>query len=571
MKSDKIFTAITVLSTFISAGIISSDRMTIWDPGVPGRIIVNESSSINVLSYGADSSGQADSKDAITKAIEALGADGGIVYLPAGKYLINSTITIGKNNIVLRGDGHDKTKLFHNHTGLAFDVIKYNRGTWQNLVSGFQKGSSTVVVQDGSKFTVGAFAEIQQSNDSSLMYTSPDWIVDWAQYAVGQLFEVKQVNGNSITFRTPLHFEVRSDLNPQIRPQGFVCGVGFEKFYIERMQGENSTFQFKNAAYCWIRNIESSRTQKSHITNNTTLGCEYRDSYFHHSFNYGGGGSGYGVEIGLHSTDCLCENNVFDSLRHAMIIHLGATGCVYGYNYSINPVQGEGETNLNVGWNPPDISLHGHFAQMNLFEGNVVQEVGIADHWGPMGPGNTFLRNVVESEGVYINDHSHSQNLVGNTTTKWVDDGTSKNTLRHGENVNSNLIWDAQITDHDIPVSYYLESKPAFFGSLQWPSTGSDLQGNTIPARKRWESGQIVKSSKTTASPKTVSGALTGNIQGSFRYFDLHGRLKASVKSVNQVPPLSTGIYLLEKGKGQINKTFRSRDGVNRGNGQKQR
>ena len=122
-----------------------------------------------------------------------------------------------------------------------------------------------------------------------------------------QLFEVVNVEGNSVTFRTPLHYDVRSDLSPQIRPQGFVRGVGFENFYIERLQEGNSTFQFKNAAYCWVRNIESYHTRKSHITNNTTIGCEFRDSYFHHSFSYGDGGSGYGVEFGFHSTDGLCE------------------------------------------------------------------------------------------------------------------------------------------------------------------------------------------------------------------------------------------------------------------------
>lgn len=542
MKRFMFFPCALVTVFCISAEILTPDRMTVWDPGVPGGISVPSENIINVIDFGADSTGKADCKDAITRAIEAVPSEGGVVYFPAGSYYFSGTISIGKNNVVIRGDGYDKTKLLHDHTGLCFDVVAYKRGQWQNLPGGFTKGSKTVTVDDGSKFTVGAFAEIQQTNDPALMYTDQAWIQSWADNAVGQLFEVVNVEGNSVTFRTPLHYDVRSDLSPQIRPQGFVRGVGFENFYIERLQEGNSTFQFKNAAYCWVRNIESYHTRKSHITNNTTIGCEFRDSYFHHSFSYGDGGSGYGVEFGFHSTDGLCENNIFDSLRHAMMVHIGTVGCVFGYNYSINPVQGEGETNLNTGWDPPDISLHGHYAQMNLFEGNVVQEIGIADYWGPMGPGNTFLRNVVQGPGVYLSDHSHFQNLVGNTITKWVDDGSSTGTIRHGEKVNGVLVWEEYIDDHIIPVSYYLKSKPAFYGSMEWPSMGSDIANGKNPAQLRWESGKLVTGTEKRIFKRPVTAPEKRGLQ---KTFDLRGRMmvlpEAAIISRSGV---SSGVYI---------------------------
>ena len=50
----------------------------------------------------------------------------------------------------------------------------------------------------------------------------------------------------------------------------------------------------------------------------------------------------------MHTTGTLAEDNIFDSLRHAMMVQTGANGNVFGYNYSANPVQGEGETNLNL-------------------------------------------------------------------------------------------------------------------------------------------------------------------------------------------------------------------------------
>ncbi|NLE00576.1 MAG: dockerin [Fibrobacter sp.] len=542
MKRFTSFLIILIIFFNISADILTPDRITVWNPGVPGRITVPSENVVNIIDFGADPAGKTDCKDAITRAIDALPSGGGVVYFPVGIYYFCATITIDKDNIVIRGDGHDKTKLLHDNSGLCFDVVTYKRGQWQNLLSGYTKGSRTVTVEDGSKFTVGAFAEIQQSNDSSLMYTDPNWIQSWAENAVGQLFEVVGVAGNSVTFRTPLHFNVRSDLNPQIRPQGFVRGVGFENFYIERLQSGNSTFQFKNAAYCWVRNIESYHTHKSHITNNTIIGCEFRDSYFHRSFSYGGGGAGYGVEFGFHSTDGLCENNIFDSLRHAMMAHIGTVGCVFGYNFSINPVQGEGETDLNNGWDPPDISLHGHYAQMNLIESNVVMEIGIGDYWGPMGPGNTFLRNIVKGPGVYLYDHSHSQNLVGNSVTNWIDDGSSTGTVRHGEKVNGVFVWNDDIADRTIPASLYLKSKPSFYGSLQWPSTGSDIENSKNPAQLRWESGNLVTGvEKRSLERPVIVARKRDNLP---RIIDLKGRVLGSDASSLPNSKFSSGIYL---------------------------
>ncbi len=394
-NSMKRFTSfiITLILVFcISADILTPDRITVWDPGVPGGITVPSENIVNVIDFGADFSGKADCKDAITQAIEALPLGGGVVYFPAGSYYFCGTITIGKDNVVIRGDGYDETKLLHDNAGLCFDVIPYKRGQWQNLLDGYTKGSKTVTVEDGSKFTVGVFAEIQQANDSALMYTDPNWIQSWAENAVGQLFEVVGVEGNSVTFRTPLHFDVRSDLNPQIRPQGFVRGVGFENFYIERLQGGNSTFQFKNAAYCWVRNIESYYMQKSHITNNTTIRAE------------------------------------------------------------------------------------------------------------------------------------------------------------HGEKVKGEFVWDDGIADRVIPVSYYLHKKSAFYGSLQCPSTESDIENCKNPAQLRWESGNLVTGvgKRSQGRPVTVSRKR----EDLPKIFDLKGRLigfpEASSLSNSKV---SSGIYLLENGK----------------------
>ena len=38
--------------------------------------------------------------------------------------------------------------------------------------------------------------------------------------------------------------------------------------------------------------------------------------------------------------------------------------------------------------------------------------------------------------------------------------------------------WDPSVDDHNIPDSYYLTSRPAWFGDLDWPPYGGDLMPN---------------------------------------------------------------------------------------------
>jgi hypothetical protein len=193
-----------------------------------------------------------------------------------------------------------------------------------------------------------------------------------------------------------------------------------------------------------------------------------------------------GVGMGQHVTDCLIENNIFKHLRHAMLVQVGACGNVFGYNYSIE-TQSEGQ------WVPCDISLHGHFPFMNLFESNTVQKIDVSDYWGPVGPGNTFLRNRVEAYGFRIRDHSHFQNVVGNELLDEAQEiaihSSVNGTYVQGNYVNNAVIWNDEVSDQKIPNSLYLLKKPDFFGDIKWPIMGADLipQAGKIPAQIRFE------------------------------------------------------------------------------------
>ena len=67
--------------------------------------------------------------------------------------------------------------------------------------------------------------------------------------------------------------------------------------------------------------------------------------------------------------------------------------------------------------------------------------------------------------------------------------------LRHGNftHMTNNTHWDDSISDHVIPWSYYLSSKPTWWGNQgagrPWPAIGPDVPGYAIdiPAKDRFE------------------------------------------------------------------------------------
>jgi Pectate lyase superfamily protein len=498
-----ISTLLFCLFITVNAELTLNNRAIAWNPGIT-VVIPAQKDTVNLSDYGAKGDSITDNAPAFTAAINALPSSGGVIRIASGKFIVSQSITIGKS-IIIAGNGYNSTKFYFTNSDMkpCFDVLTYQRGTWVGVTSGYTKGSTQLQVTDASSFTPGCFVELQQSNDSSIMYTKQEWKQSWAENAVGQINTVLSVTGNTVKLTRPLYLDYSEKLLPQIRKQGFVTFAGFENFYITKTapSADGATFSFKNAAYCHVKNVESDHTRKAHITCETVFASEFSQNYFHHSYDYGGDGHGYGISLSLHTTDCLIENSIFYHLRHAMLTQLGASGNVFGYNYSAENVQGTGETNLNQGWTPCDISMHGHFPNNNLYESNVVQEIDISDYWGPCGSGNTLFRNKVVKEGIDILDNSHNQNILANIipTVSYgvlIDYGIT-GTLSHGNTIDGLTQWDNSTANHSFPSSYYLTSKPSFYTTEPWPAFGPDVyEASKIPAENRFEKGMFIVKTK---------------------------------------------------------------------------
>jgi len=145
---------------------------------------------------------------------------------------------------------------------------------------------------------------------------------------------------------------------------------------------------------------------------------------------------------------------------------------------------------------------------------------------GPSGPYNTFLRNRIESESVCLEDSSNYQNFIGNEIVNgnilWDTDNRYPHKIDpstlflHGNLINGSIQWNQQTQDRTIPNSYYLDSKPAFFGGINWPSTGSDRTDGTIPAKERYYGNTIPPASPTPDKPVKY-GDLNGDTMSTQR------------------------------------------------------
>lgn len=495
--------------------IVPENRRIDWQPGIT-RGIPDYPVSENVKDFGAVGDGIVDDTQSFESAINAAAA-GSAVYIPAGTYLISSTLEIGKG-IVLKGEGHQNSKLKFSMSsgGACIKIVKWGGSDWADITSGFSKGSNSITVSNVSHFNVGDFVEIRQDNDPAVFTPRSSGSESWGDACVGQILEIIEKSGNTLIFSKVLYYNYNSSMNPRIRRIKLVKGAGVENLYIERVSANNygSNIELLNAAYCWIKKVWSEKTITAHVFCSRTYCCEIRDSYFFDSQDHGSGGKGYGVRMEERSTDNLIENNIFKRLRHSIVVQLGATGNVFGYNYSKDPFFEEGNN-----WLMPDVANHGHYPYLNLFEGNIVQQISIDNVHGTNGP-TTIFRNRIEKDVshylsgtekfsfIEIEDNNPYQNIIGNelgieSTQAYepikLDPSIANSIIVHGNyNFNNNaLLWEANIADHNLPASLYLNQKPSWFGSLPWPVLGGDISPNMnkIPAQQRYQNNRFIPGS----------------------------------------------------------------------------
>ena len=533
-----------------------------WQPGVPGGIPERTAVCSNIVTnFGAVGDGVHDDAPAIQNAINACPV-GGVVVIPAGRYRLNSQIQLSKG-ITIRGAGPASTFLrtYANWHGIQLGDFP-STPVVTNVTGSLAKDATTITVASISTpaLAVGDYISIDQLKDNVEVVNADGTSGSSAEECrsgahtrcLGQITRITAINGLTLTVSPALYHGYSAAQVPQVwkvsQGGSMTVRAGVEDLSLERVSPTGSegyhNFKMVACAQCWIKNVESKKTETWHVDLDRTFQCEVRDSSFNDGWAFTGGRS-YGVVGTGRTSAALVENNIFYHLRHAMIVKDGATGNVYGYNYSVASYQGED-------WLAADMNSHGAHTTMNLFEGNIGAKI-YGDFTHGSASYNTFFRNwaIRDSSAQTITqalravdiERSNSfYNIVGNvlgqsgqTWTAYEDSGTrlagsgkyvytwgyysdgattssdpkSKVTvLRHGnyDFATQSTTWDPGISDRSLPASLYLSSKPRFFGGLPWPSIGPDTNTlpGTIPAKERYEGRPVPEGGNLPSAPTNL-------------------------------------------------------------------
>jgi len=476
------------------------ERIPGWHPGIPGgapEVPVRA----DVTEFGARGDGEADDTAAIQEAIDGLDTPGALL-LPEGTYLLTQTLRL-RSGVVLRGAGRDQTHLrieCAKPESVGISLAGNRSDEAIPIGADVEAGTTALGVKQPHELRADQYVALVCDNDPERLYTRPEWDTDWGRDAVGQVLRIAAVQDETVTFDRPIRLTYSKDLNPRLLPLEMIERAGVEDLHLRRSDDSGCyVIHMLSTAECWVSRCHSEWCKRAHVFIDGSRGVVVRDSVMHHAYGYGGGLEGYGVVTGRWATDCLVENNVFDHLRHAMMTKEGANGNVFGYNASYRCVHDS------------DISQHGHYSYMNLFEGNVIQCLVYADYWGPTGPFSTSFRNRVENAGlqvrdaaITVQDQSHEANIVGNTLLRGGIEVTSNS---RDAWVERNLFLEAAPTGRaaltpesdaptdDLPASLYLDGPPPFWGDRPWPCIGADVDlaaiksgrpATPIPAEKRY-------------------------------------------------------------------------------------
>ena len=543
-----------------------ANRITTWNKSGSSISTIASSNQKTILDFGGDNSGFSSSNQAYELAIESLNGSAGTIYFPEGEYYFTSTLVV-PDSVFIKGASTD-TKLRFNLSSNS-NLIQFTGSilsTEHPLLETAVKGSYSIELQEAAAFVAGDFVRLYM-NDEDLMFSS------WAYGTLGQVIEIVEVNGNQLILADPLNHNYPLGRNPFIKKLNPICGAGIECLSIERednSSSQNSNIYFNAANNCVVRNIESDRCDFGHVEINSSAHITIERNYFHHAIGYGGGGRGYGVIFQRASSFCLAQDNVFEHLRHSMLIQSGANGNVFAYNYSVDPFW---ETSGLPANSAGDAVLHGNYTYLNLFEGNTVQNMVIDASHGKNGPYNTFFRNRGELFGFFsdASTPTDSMNVVGNEMTRsgfpyglFMLNGNGH--YSYGNNINgtTNPSGTQQLELNSL---YLNENQlPDFLNENTLPMVGYSLYLNEkqLPAQQRFEIGVPISCSeaivtsitKNETNPKDLISML-GNelviapelLPAVVNVYSINGQLESTQKTNSNSVELqlndAKGIYVI--------------------------
>jgi hypothetical protein len=529
------------------ADLVAPDRVTAWEPGILADTQLGLPLGPHGLPQRTEVCATLDPGDDIQRAIDAC-PEGHVVKLAAGTFSISSTLMLTKG-VVLRGAGSQGapsgTTLVKTNgetviaIGTDRDSICYG-GTGHPLTEDGQKESTRIAIGSAAgDFAPGDLALVDLVDDAAVDEGDCNYFKRVDHRSVAQRLEIAAVDASAgvVTSSSPLHwsFQAAAPYHAEItrvtRPVTRWAGVeelringGSNPGYLGQMAGG---IDVSNAAYCWVRDVQTDGTIGGmHVSMTGTYRCVVRDSYFHHSADYGFGRDCYGIVLRCGAAENLIENNIVRYMNKPILFNASGGGNVVAYNYVDNAWA------TPATWQEVNIDSHCSFPHMELIEGNLAPHMGATTTHGAAGY-LTFYRNFASSQFAPPAVYGSTAPQTGNVTAFQFDGGdVGMNVLgnvlgaegvsvvyeaygkgafsifalgdggagsddvavtslfRHGnyDYVKRDVSWDAATARRELPPSFYRKRAPDWWPTgTPWPWVGPDLRPmvGVLPAKAR--------------------------------------------------------------------------------------
>lgn len=398
-------------------------------------IVTNNVVDISKAPYYADKTGIIDVTTKIQQAVtDVENAGGGVVYLPQGIYKVSvaSNQTVGvriqKNNVIIRGDGTNKTYIKNVSTYMRDNFLFYFFPTdyagWQNSITntGAQitqnllTPTTIIPLSTVSGYSIGN--EVLLGSECTADFVEEHYCTNiWASLADvaagratsalrGPRFcrTIKSINSTAKTIEidVPIRYFLKTRDNARLWKAGpSLQECGIENLSIGNVENPKTTgwgdndydtsgtgaydvagsyiIVFKNVKNCWAKNVATYRpvenAQDIHILSN---GISIRDSRlvtisqcnFQKSQYEGGDGNGYMYT--LEGNDCLLDRCHAQDGRH---------------NYDFKQMSSNGNVLYNCTSKDPRYSsdYHMYLSMSNLIDGFVSDGDNLEASFRPYG------------------------------------------------------------------------------------------------------------------------------------------------------------------------------------------
>jgi len=446
---------------------------------------------------------------------------GEVVYLNAGTFNVSSAIQL-KSGVTLRGAGMGST-IIMGASGMSSAYVvgvgtSSSLGSSINLSSTASKGSTTITTSTSHGWSVGTIILIDELNDTSGKYgpvvnnVGSDGTCTWCgrtsgTRSMGQMAKVTAVpSSQSATLEMPLYWTYNTGLTAQATAVSSpVTSAGLENLTVDNeSSNQTNTVEMVGASNCWLLGVEVIGSNQYAVLlryayRNTIRGCKVHEGVpaLPATGTQYDTSKAYGITF-LTGSANLVENNQMYHLDMGVASNGGPmTGNVIAYNYAAAMYYAP-----SASWQVDAIRQHGAHSAMNLFEGNwLVGDCKNDNVWGTSSD-NTFFRNRNTLDTTRASsawDYSlyagnPNYNIIGNvigttgfetaysvTTSSsspaiYGIDSSVTTTFQHAnwDSVNKEVTWNGS-NDHTLPASFYLASKPVWWGSMQWPAIGPDV------------------------------------------------------------------------------------------------